>query len=353
MTELICKRFHSACQLRTIDRVRAPIELLLLLYFLAYIPYAVLTRWLASVEYAPFGRPLTGLEILPATTILSGALTLCFVWLSGWWRDAHQTRRLGFSLPMPTRWTVLSGIGTALLLFTVPLSFTFKGVSIPFMQLLMRGDVLIIAPLVDLIFGRRVRWYSWVALLLVAIGLGLSIRARGGLYLPPLAILTVVLYTLGYFVRLAVMTKIAKRGDRDGSRGYFVEEKMVAIPVAVAVLALLSGLGLGAQHSELGFGFIRVWSSGQMGYLLVLSVLLVALSIFAILILLDPRENTFCVPLERSASILAGIAAAYVLAWQGLGAAPTASELLGAILLIVAIVLLSLSPKLTAYFGNG
>ncbi len=328
--------------------MRAPIELLSLLYFLAYIPYAVLTRGLATVQYAPFGRPLTGLEILPATTLLSGALTLAFVWLSGWWRDAHQSRRLGFTFPRPTRWTMLSGIGTAMLLFTVPLSFTFKGVSIPFMQLLMRGDVLIIAPLVDLIFGRRVRWYSWIALLLVATGLGLSIRARGGLYLPPLAIVTVVLYTLGYFVRLAVMTKIAKRGDSSSTRGYFVEEKMVAIPVAVAVLALLTSLGLGAQDSELGYGFIRIWGSGQMGYIFLLAVLLVALSIFALLILLDPRENTFCVPLERSASILAGMAAAYVLAWQGLGAAPTAPELVGAGLLIAAIVLLSLSPRLFA-----
>ena len=328
--------------------MRSPIELLSLLYFLAYIPYAVLTRWLATVPYAPFGRPLTGLEILPATTLLSGALTLVFVWLSGWWREAHQTERLGVRWPTPTRWTVLSGIGTAMLLFTVPLSFTFKGVSIPFMQLLMRGDVLIIAPLVDVIFGRRVRWYSWIALILVATGLGLSIRARGGLYLPPLAIVTVVLYTVGYFVRLAVMTKVAKHGDKGSTRGYFVEEKMVAIPVAVAALALLTSLGLGAQDSELGFGFIGVWGSGQMGYVALLSLLLVALSIFAILILLDPRENTFCVPLERSASILAGIAAAYILAWQGLGTTPTPPELLGAILLIAAIAILSLCPRIFA-----
>ncbi len=322
------------------------IELLSLLYLLSYVPYATLTRWLASIPYAPLGRPLTGLEVLPATTILSGVFTYAFVWASGWWRDAHVSRVAGLTLPRPTRWTLLSGIGTALLLFTVPLSFTFRGVSIPFMQLLMRGDVLIVAPLVDLTLGRRVRWYSWAALALVAVGLSLTIRARGGLYLPPLAIVTVVLYTLGYLIRLLVMTKVAKSGDARSNKGYFVEEKLVAIPLAVAALAGLSASGLGSQGDELAFGFVGVWASGQLVYLTELSVLLFVISIFSILILLDRRENTFCVPFERSASILAGIAATYVLAGMHLSAAPTSAELAGAALLILAIVLLTLAPKL-------
>ena len=54
------------------------------------------------------------------------------------WRATSAAARL----PVPTRYTVLSGIGTALVLFTVPLSFTFTDVSIPFIQLLMRGDIL-------------------------------------------------------------------------------------------------------------------------------------------------------------------------------------------------------------------
>jgi hypothetical protein len=326
--------------------MRTPIELLSLMYFAAYVPYAVLTRWLATVTFVPLGRPLTGLEVLPAATLLSGVATLVFAWASGWYRDAHQVRAWGVEWPVPTRWTLLSGIGTALLLFTVPLSFTFKGVSIPFMQLLMRGDVLLIAPLVDLLFGRKVRFFSWIALLLVAAGLLLTIRARGGLYLPPLAIMTVVLYTLGYFVRLAVMTKTAKRDDSRSTKGYFVEEKMVAIPFAVLALALISVSGIGTQKGELEFGFVGIWSSGQVGYVSVLAVLLVALSIFAVLILLDKRENTFCVPLERSASILAGIAAAFILAQMRLGPLPTAAETAGAALLILAIVLLSVGPRI-------
>jgi hypothetical protein len=326
--------------------VALPIETWAVLYFLSYAPYAVLVRWLSSVTYAPFHRALTGLEILPATTILSGVFTLLFAWLSGWSRHAHRIRAGGASLPWPTVWTFASGIGTALLLFTVPLSFTFQGVSIPYMQLLMRGDVLIIAPLVDLLSGRKVRWYSWAALFLVAVGLWLTIHARGGLKLPPLAVVTVVLYTVGYFVRLAVMTRIAKTGEPDMVKRYFVEEKIVAYPVAVLILVLLSQVNFGTQSGQLGFGFIGIWSSGQMTAILILSLLLFVISIFSIMILIDQRENTFCVPIERSSSILAGIAAAYVLAKLSLGAVPTPAEITGALLLIAAIVVLSIGPRL-------
>ncbi len=327
-------------------RKRLPIELFALLYFLAYLPYVIVVRGLASVVYPPLGRPLSGLEILPATMVMSGALTLLYVLVSGWSKQAHHRKIFGLSLPFPTRWTVLSGIGTSMLLFTVPLSFTFAGVSIPFMQLLMRGDVLVIAPLVDLLSGRRVAWYSWVALLLVAIGLTLTISHRGGLRLPPLAILTVVLYVLGYFVRLCVMTKIGKSDDPKSARGYFVEEKLVAIPLAIAALAAISVLGLGPQGGELAFGFVRVWSSNQIGVILLVSALLVVISIFSLLILLNPRENTFCVPIERSASVLAGTAAAYVLAAMSLGAAPSTAELAGAVLLTAAIAVLAVGPRL-------
>jgi len=68
-----------------------------------------------------------------------------------------------------------------------------------------------------------------------------------------------------------------------------------------------------------------VWTSNQIGAILVLSGLLVVVSVFSLLILLDPRENTFCVPIERSASVLAGTAAAYILAAMSFSAAPTSA----------------------------
>ncbi len=176
-----------------------PLEVTVLGYLILYLPYFVLVRWLATTPAPELGRPLSGLEILPATQVLSGVATLIFVWAAGWIRSAHQVKLGGISLPAPTRWTALSGLCTALVLVTVPLSVTFTGVSIPFIQLLMRGDVLVLAPLVDIVAGRKVRWYSWIALLLCSDWSGRDGVGPGRFpHLPPLAITTIVLYSVGY-----------------------------------------------------------------------------------------------------------------------------------------------------------
>jgi drug/metabolite transporter (DMT)-like permease len=325
---------------------RAPmaIELVVVLYFLSYLPNIIITRLATTTPHPDLGRPPTGLEILPASLILNLLLTYLFIAWSGWYRDANSTQIAGVRVPVPTRYTLLSGVGTALILFTVPLSLTFTNVSIPFIQLLMRGDILVIAPLVDLLFKRRVHWWSWLALVLVAIALALVIRQRGGLHLPPLAILTVVLYTVGYFMRLAVMTKVAKNSDPASVRRYFTEEKIVALPLAVISLAALSASGFGSQAGQLEWGFITVWTDPVLWPLFGIAFTLTIVSVFAAMILLDARENTFCVPLERSSSLLAGIMAAFLLHWGWGQPAPTGMELIGAAILIAAIVLLTVAP---------
>jgi drug/metabolite transporter (DMT)-like permease len=325
-----------------------PLEAIVFFYFLAYLPNVMITRWVATIADSSLGRPLTGLETLPASLIVNLVLTYAFIWLSGWHRDAHSVTLGGLRIPVPTRYTLLSGIGTSLVLFTVPLSYTFKGVSIPFIQLIMRGDILIIAPLVDFAFGRRVRWFSWVALAMVLVALLVTLSDRGGLNLPPLAVLTVVLYTAGYFIRLWVMTRIAKNGDDATLRAYFVEEKMIALPLSVLALGLVSASGIGGQAGELEWGFIGVWSSAALWPLIGIGVTLTIISVIAVMILLDPRENAYCVPLERAASLVAGVGGSVLLAWWFGGKMPREAELLGAAILIAAIVLLSVAPRLGA-----
>ena len=325
---------------------RPSLELITLLYCLSYLPNIILTKLVTTVPNTALGRPLTGLETLPASLIISLVLTYAFILFSGWQRDAHHIVVGAVRVPVPTWATFVSGIGTALVLFTVPLSFTFKGVSIPFIQLLMRGDILIIAPMVDLIFGRRVRWWSWTALFLVAIALAFVVNQRGGFDLPPLALLTVGLYTAGYFIRLAVMTRVAKTGEPAAVRRYFVEEKIVALPLSVAALALLSAAGFGSQAGELHWGFVSVWHDPVIVTLALIGATLTIISIFAAIILLDARENSYCVPLERASSLVAGIAAAFLLAWFWGLKAPTVAETIGAGILILAILLLSIAPRI-------
>lgn len=325
-----------------------PIEGWIVFYLLLYLPNAMITKLLTSQVHPGLGRPLTGLETLPASLTVSLVLTYLFIWLSGWHRDAHGVHLGGTRVPLPTRYTALSGLGTAMVLFTVPMSFTIEGVSIPFMQLLMRGDILIIAPVVDLMFGRKVRWWSWTALVMVLLALALTLFDRGGLKLPPIAIATVVFYTLGYFLRLVVMNKTAKNGDPATVRRYFVEEKIIALPLSVAALAVLSATGIGGQPGELEWGFVEVWTDPAMWPIFWIGLTLTAISVVSIIILLDPRENAFCVPLERAASLVAGVGAALLLAWFWGLEHPRDAELLGAGILIAAIVLLSVAPRIDA-----
>src|ERR1019366_1944779 len=121
---------------------RRPIPLLAitLAYLVMWVPYISLTRYLAVASQGALGRPLSGFEILPISLTASWAVTYLFFAASGWWKAAHQFKLGTISLPRPTRWTVLAGVGAALLMIAVPLSYTFSGVSIPFVELLMRGD---------------------------------------------------------------------------------------------------------------------------------------------------------------------------------------------------------------------
>jgi drug/metabolite transporter (DMT)-like permease len=323
---------------------KLPIQATTFLYLICYVPYILIARALSTTQLPGLNRALSGLETLPPVMIVGSVFTLAFVILARWTRSANQLHAFGVSFPWPRWVTFISGIGTAMLLFTVPLSLTFKDVSIPFMQLIMRGDVLIIAPLVDLVSGRRVRWWSWVALVLVAIGLVLTVGERGGLHMPPLAILTVVVYTAGYFVRLAIMTKAAKSGRDQEVEAYFVEEKMVAMPLAVVMLAAVA-LTPFAQGADLSWGFAAVWTSSALPLIVMLSFTFFLVSVFSALILLDKRENTFCVPFERAGSIVAGIVAAFLLAIFFGEKYPTPAEVTGSSLLILAILLLSFAPR--------
>jgi drug/metabolite transporter (DMT)-like permease len=334
------------------ERRAISLELLVFLYLLSYLPNVIITKLVTTGVHAGLGRPLTGLETLPASLIINMVLTWLFIWASSWHRDAHGIRLAGFRLPAPTFYTALSGVGSALVLFTVPLSFTIPNVSIPFIQLLMRGDILIIAPLVDILFGRRVRWWSWCALALVGVALWIAVRGRGGFDLPPIAIATVVLYTIGYFLRLAIMTRVAKSGDQATVRRFFVEEKMVALPISIAALAAFSASGIGGQAGELGWGFSAVWSDPVLVPLFGIGFTLTIISVFAAIILLDARENSYCVPLERASSLVAGIAASVLLSLVWGLPTPSAAEYTGAAILIGAIVLLSVAPRLSRRQGR-
>jgi drug/metabolite transporter (DMT)-like permease len=311
-------------------------------YLAGYAPYSTLTKLLTEGHLPALGPPLTGTALLPMSTLAATALAMALLVGSGWWRKATPQHLGRFSFHGPSRWTALSGACSAVIMLTTTLAYTFDGSSILFMMLLMRGGVLAIAPVVDFVSGRKVKGTSWAALALSGAALVVTLNPSGSLHLGAPAAVDIALYLGAYFVRLQLMSRLAKRTDADNLR-YFVEEQMVTSPVALASLGLLSLLP-GAVGSELRRGFVEVPVGPLVGWVVALGLLSQSNGLFGGLVLLDHRENSFAVPVNRAASILAGLVASYALVFIAGERAPQARELVGTALIVLAVLCLARRP---------
>ena len=305
-------------------------------YFACYVPYSALTKTVTGP-----GSGLSGLAILPITSAVSLVGMFLFLSALGWWKSAGQRTFAGRSLPMPGRWTFLSGLCSAAIIGTTTLAYTFDGTSIVFMMLWMRGGVLVLAPIVNLISRRKVRATAWGALVLSLAAVSMATAGGVELKLSSWAMADIAVYLTAYFIRLQFMSRMAKSPDPESRRRYFVEEQMVATPAIVLFLALLALWGQGPAMLELRHGFTEVLVSGAAGWLVLIGLLSQGTGVFGALILLDPRENSFSVPVNRASSIIAGVLAAYGLHVFSGAPAPGFAELLGAGLVVAAMLLLS------------
>jgi hypothetical protein len=313
-------------------------------YFASYVPYSALTKAVSSGTIG--GEKVPGVELLPVSAMASLCGMFLFITAMRWWRHAGRVRIAGVLVPFPNRWTFMSGLCTSAIIATTTLAYTFDGISIVFMMLLMRGGVLILAPFIDALSGRKVRWFS-------AIGLALSLAALltafledkdEGFGLTIVAIADVSIYLLAYFIRLQFMSRQAKSDDADQRTRYFVEEQMVGTPVLILFLIVCALVDTGEFTSHVRNGFTSFFDrpASVVEAAVLIGLFSQGTGIFGGLVLLDKRENTYCVPVNRCSSILAGVAASYVVMfWLG-GAGPSNHELFGASLIVAAILILTL-----------
>jgi hypothetical protein len=316
-------------------------------YFAAYVPYSALTKGVSSGYVG--SEPVPGVELLPVTAITSLVGMFVFITAMRWWKYATPWQLGSWRLPRPTRWTLLSGICTAAVIATTTLAYTFDGVSIVFMMLVMRGGVLILAPIVDKLTGRSMQWFSVVGLVLSIDALLVAFleESGAGFSLTWFALVDIAIYLAAYFVRLRFMSKLAKSENAAERTRYFVEEQMVATPVLVLFLVTCAVIGEGAFMQQVRDGFTTFFDRGVLLEAVLIGLFSQGTGIFGGLVLLDKRENTYSVPVNRCSSILAGIVASYVvMLWMG-GSGPSSHELVGALLIVQAILFLTL-PLLLA-----
>ncbi len=314
-------------------------------YFACYVPYSALSKATSS-GLGDSGNGIPGVELLPWSTLISLVGMLAFITLIGWWKHAGRRTIAGRSVPFPNRWTFLSGVCTSAIIATTTLAYTFEGISIVFMMLLMRGGVLMIAPIVDAMVGRRVWWFSWVGLALSLAALVAAFLKDLGFAITLVAGIDITVYLASYFFRLRFMSRLAKSDDSGARARYFVEEQMVATPLLVAVLAILAVVGQGEFAGHLRAGWTSVFANDAFVPVVLIGLFSQGTGIFGGLILLGSQENTYCVPVNRASSILAGVIATWTLTLWG-GRSLSGYELVGAGLIFAAIVVLAV-PTLMA-----
>jgi hypothetical protein len=208
-------------------------------------------------------------------------------------------------------------------------------------MLLMRGGVLIIAPIVDALAQRRVRWFSWAGLALSLLSLLVAFSEKAAYELRLLAIVDIGIYLMAYFVRLRFMSRLAKSPDPAANIRYFVEEQIVASPLLFLVLAAGALIDAGELGAGLRAGFTSFWTSPVLPHIALVGIFSQGTGIFGGLILLQKQENTYCVPVNRCSSVLAGVLASYGLTLFLNQPPPSGHELAGAGLIIAAIVFLT------------
>ena len=319
-------------------------------YFAVYIPYTILTKMVTdgllakddpnlaevcktATDYLACPVRVNSFEWLPPTIMASIVSMIIFISCMHWWKFATQTKNLkinGHSLPRPRIWTLFSGICTGFVVVTTTLAYTIDGVNIIFAMLLMRGGMLVMSPIVDTIFKRHVRWFSWAAL-------GLSIMAliitnfgpnifEGATFgekalMNTMLAIDLAVYLASYFFRLSFMSKLAKSDNADDTKKFFVEEQMVGTPSILIILFIAGLIGHNAMPDSSLFngiwaGFTTFWQ--RPGIIIAFAVATGVFSqfngVFGSLILLDKSENAFAVAVNRCSSILAGTIASLFMA---------------------------------------
>ncbi|WP_228973574.1 hypothetical protein [Streptomyces sp. DH12] len=313
-------------------------------YFLSYIPYVLLLKALTS-GIPPFaGAPVDGPVLLPAAALGQLAVMPVLLLATGWWRHARRPADPDAARTAPPLAQVVwAGFFTSLVIGTTALNFTFTHVSVLFVLLLMRGGVLITSPLVDKARARHVPRSAWTALALSLVAVLVAVGGVRDFDLPAAAAVSVCVYLAGYAGRFEIMSRVAKSGVAATDRRYFVLEHATAPLFLVALLA--AGALAGQPGLRAGFTTFlttpTAWTAAGVG------VAYEVLFVFGTLIYLDRRAFSWCVPVNRCASLLSGLVAAYTLHHLAGLPAPTDAELLALVLVVAAIAALS-HPALAA-----
>lgn len=295
-------------------------------FYLFYTPYSGLTKALSGGLLPGTNGPVRGTVLLPLSAIATVIGMFGFITAMGWWKYAGRQEFFGVQIPFPRRLTFLSGVCMATIMGTTTLAFTFGGLSIVLVLVLLRGGTLIIAPLVDHIVGRRVRWFSWTAMLVSLAAVLVVLSDAASYTLTIAAAIDIAAYLVAYFFKLQFMSRLAKSDERTATLRYFVEEQMVASPLLVLALVVMAFIGAGDVMLGFRTGLTSFVMTPGAIFAAFVGLFYAALCVCTTLIFLDRRENTFCMPMHCGSSMLSGFTATAILAYMYNQSSPTMAQ---------------------------
>ena len=310
-------------------------------YYISYTPYSGLTKALSNGLLPGAGGPVKGTVLLPISAIATVVGMFSFITIKGWWKYAGRREFFGYQIPFPRLLTFLSGVCLATIMGTTTLAFSFAGLSIVLVLVLLRGGTLIIAPIVDHIVGRRVRWFSWTAMFVSLAAVLVALSDASSYTLTLVAAIDVAAYLAAYFFKLQFMSRLAKSDERTATLRYFVEEQIVASPLLVVVLVVLALIGSGDVMMGFRTGLTTFVTTPAAFYAALVGFSYAALCVCTTLIFLDRRENTFCVPMHCGSSMLSGFTATALLAYLFFQSGPTMAQNVSAGFIAIALGFLS------------
>jgi protein-tyrosine-phosphatase len=252
-----------------------------------------------------------------------------FLLASGWWQHARTRRIAGVRVPFPGPETAKSAFYMSLIVATTTLNFTFAGISILFVLVLERLETLILAPTMDLIRRRKIHLYSRIALGLCALAAIITLTDADNYRLSLFAAFSILTYLAGYTGRFDLMSRHAKTG-RPIDRRYFVEEHMTTPVLLTLWLAGLALINQGPAMHAIRDGFTSFLTTPAGLWAMGIGVCYEGLFIFTSLIFIDRRGFAFGMPVHVCASLLAGVAASFVLRAIYGTAAPSTAQLVAA-----------------------
>jgi len=310
-------------------------------FYLFYTPYSGLTKALSNGLLPGTNGPVRGPVLLPLSAIATTIGMLGFITAMRWWKYAGHRTFFGVQLPFPRRVTFLSGVCMATIMATTTLAFSFAGLSIVLVLVLLRGGTLVIAPVVDHIVGRRVRWFSWTAMFVSLAAVLVVLSDASNYTLTIAATIDILAYLVAYFFKLQFMSRLAKSEQRSATLRYFVEEQMVASPLLVITLIVLAFMGAAEVMMEFRAGLTTFVTTAGAVFAVMVGLFYAALCICTTLIFLDRRENTFCMPMHCGSSMLSGITATAILAYLFNQSSPTMAQSVSAGFIAIALGFLS------------